>query len=97
MYAWARPEDIHFGLNYASSFVLPLQGLWNGIIYLAISWSTVRKALFERKERRPTLTGDNVRRKLSISPPIALGRSHTTSRLNNISANSDSMEELTAA
>ncbi|KAL4991606.1 hypothetical protein BDW68DRAFT_151603, partial [Aspergillus falconensis] len=29
VYAFIRPESSNFGLNYASSFVLPLQGFWN--------------------------------------------------------------------
>lgn len=93
----AHPEGVNFGLHYASSFVLPLQGFWNCVIYLSISWSAVKKALSQPKERRPTLTGDNIRRKLSISPPIALGRSHTTSRLHNLAVESESVEELTGA
>ncbi|KAJ5105101.1 hypothetical protein NUU61_002448 [Penicillium alfredii] len=38
VYALARPQDFSFGLNYASSFVLPLQGFWNSLIYVSISW-----------------------------------------------------------
>lgn len=38
VYALARPDDFSFGLNYASSFVLPLQGFWNSLIYVSISW-----------------------------------------------------------
>ncbi|CAG7934714.1 unnamed protein product [Penicillium salamii] len=38
VYAFARPDDYSFGLFYASSFVLPLQGFWNSLIYVSISW-----------------------------------------------------------
>ncbi|CEJ62116.1 hypothetical protein PMG11_10626 [Penicillium brasilianum] len=38
VYALARPDDFSFGLNYAASFVLPLQGFWNSLIYVNISW-----------------------------------------------------------
>jgi hypothetical protein len=31
------PEDMIFGLNYASGLVLPLQGFWNAIIYIFTS------------------------------------------------------------
>ena len=34
----ARPDEFSFGLNFASSFVLPLQGFWNSLIYVSISW-----------------------------------------------------------
>ncbi|KAL3469866.1 hypothetical protein BJX99DRAFT_240519 [Aspergillus californicus] len=37
-YAFAHPDRPNFGLNYASSFVLPLQGFWNSLIYVSISW-----------------------------------------------------------
>ncbi|KAJ5763122.1 CAMP receptor-like protein [Penicillium manginii] len=38
VYAFARPDEFSFGLNFASSFVLPLQGFWNSVIYVSISW-----------------------------------------------------------
>ncbi|KAJ5360032.1 hypothetical protein N7517_009223 [Penicillium concentricum] len=38
VYSLARPNDFNFSLNYASSFVLPLQGFWNSLIYVSISW-----------------------------------------------------------
>ncbi|KAL2003617.1 hypothetical protein VTN02DRAFT_3163 [Thermoascus thermophilus] len=38
VYSLARPVEDNFGLNYASGFVLPLQGFWNSLIYLSISW-----------------------------------------------------------
>ncbi|KAJ5794523.1 hypothetical protein N7457_001122 [Penicillium paradoxum] len=38
VYSLARPNDFSFSLNYASSFVLPLQGFWNSLIYTSISW-----------------------------------------------------------
>ncbi|KAB8234649.1 putative cAMP receptor-like protein [Aspergillus alliaceus] len=37
-YALAYPHTPNFALNYVSSFVLPLQGFWNSIIYTSISW-----------------------------------------------------------
>lgn len=36
-----------FGLNLASAVVLPLQGLWNAIIFFTASWSPLREALLE--------------------------------------------------
>lgn len=38
----ARPNEFSFGLNYTSSFVLPLQGFWNSLIYVSISWPAFR-------------------------------------------------------
>ncbi|KAF3395716.1 hypothetical protein F1880_007317 [Penicillium rolfsii] len=35
VYSLARPNDFSFGLNYTASFVLPLQGFWNSLIYVS--------------------------------------------------------------
>lgn len=32
-----RPNDVIFGLNLAAALVLPLQGFWNAVIYIATS------------------------------------------------------------
>lgn len=37
-----HPDDESFGLNVASAVVLPLQGVWNAIIYFSTSWATFR-------------------------------------------------------
>ncbi|OJJ08068.1 hypothetical protein ASPVEDRAFT_142955 [Aspergillus versicolor CBS 583.65] len=44
VYAFVYPEVSNFGLNYASSFVLPLQGFWNSLIYISISWRSFKSA-----------------------------------------------------
>lgn len=41
VYSLIYPNDTIFGLAFVSAFVLPLQGFWNSIIYIAVSWSTV--------------------------------------------------------
>jgi hypothetical protein len=38
-----RPHDFSFGLNLASAIVLPLQGLWNAIIFFSTSWPALRE------------------------------------------------------
>lgn len=38
-----RPQDFSFCLNFASSFVLPLQGFWNSLIYISISLPAFKK------------------------------------------------------
>ncbi|KAL2845777.1 hypothetical protein BJX68DRAFT_241554 [Aspergillus pseudodeflectus] len=52
VYALAHPDNLNFGLNYASSFVLPLQGFWNSLIYLSISWRSVKTA-YKNFRKRP--------------------------------------------
>lgn len=55
VYTLIRPDDFCFGLNYVSSFVLPLQGFWNSLIYVSISWpafKALRAELLYRVEFR---------------------------------------------
>jgi hypothetical protein len=33
-----HPERVSYGLTVASAFVLPLQGVWNAVIYFSTSW-----------------------------------------------------------
>lgn len=43
LYSLANKNEISFPLSVASGCVLPLQGVWNAIIYFTTSWSTVRE------------------------------------------------------
>ena len=55
LYGLARPGVINFPLNYISSFVFPLQGFWNSIVYIITSQSACRRLwnqLFSRNRRR---------------------------------------------
>jgi hypothetical protein len=38
VYTLVYPQRFNFGLNMASAVVLPLQGVWNCVIYCATSW-----------------------------------------------------------
>lgn len=40
-----HPNDVSFGLNVASAVVLPLQGVWNAIIYFSTSWATCKEEM----------------------------------------------------
>ncbi|KAI0593261.1 hypothetical protein F4775DRAFT_520874 [Biscogniauxia sp. FL1348] len=58
--------DASFGLNLASSVVLPLQGVWNAVIFFSTSWRTLREEARARRDRRRGLprgqrTADAVR------------------------------------
>ena len=46
IYTIVRPDKIIFGLNLAAALVLPLQGFWNAVIYMATSNFAV-KSLWE--------------------------------------------------
>ena len=52
VYTLFQPNETNFPLELTSSFVLPLQGFWNSLIYIAISWSSM-KALFHHFRRSP--------------------------------------------
>ncbi|KAK2051069.1 G-protein coupled receptor [Colletotrichum caudatum] len=43
VYEFVKPDDASFGLHVACATVLPLQGVWNAVIFLATNWSTFRK------------------------------------------------------
>ncbi|PLB33397.1 putative cAMP receptor-like protein [Aspergillus candidus] len=51
-YGIFHPGDFNFALNYVSSFVLPLQGFWNSIIYVSISWPAFKEAFARLKKDR---------------------------------------------
>ena len=60
LWALVNPNRVSFGLNYASSFLFPLQGLFNAIIYIITSrtacrelWSAIRNG--NRIARIPSL------------------------------------------
>ncbi|GAQ05182.1 hypothetical protein ALT_2503 [Aspergillus lentulus] len=41
VYALAASNHYVFGLSCASSFALPLQGFWNSLIYITVSWQAI--------------------------------------------------------
>jgi hypothetical protein len=47
VYSLVFPDKVSFGLSFASGLVLPLQGFWNTVIYVATSLPAC-KALFRR-------------------------------------------------
>lgn len=38
-----RPQDNSYGLNVATAIVLPLQGVWNAVIFFMTSWDTCKE------------------------------------------------------
>lgn len=51
VYTLIYPTRISFGLNIASAVVLPLQGMWNALIYFTTSWTGVREEIQNRWQR----------------------------------------------
>ena len=45
LYSLAHPDRLVFGLNYAETVVLPLQGFWNCCVYVITSQTAVRNLL----------------------------------------------------
>ncbi|KAH8700760.1 hypothetical protein BGW36DRAFT_292700 [Talaromyces proteolyticus] len=56
----ARPESMSFGLELASAIVLPLQGFWNSIIYIAISSSLITSFIRRRHHGHRSYTTNKV-------------------------------------
>jgi hypothetical protein len=42
VYTLRNPTQVSFALNVASAAVLPLQGVWNAVIYFTTSWKILR-------------------------------------------------------
>ena len=56
VYNLIYPQRFSFALNVASAVVLPLQGVWNAVIYFSTSWSIIREEYAAFCRRR--LSGD---------------------------------------
>lgn len=50
VYSLVLPHKASFELNYISGLVLPLQGFWNSIIYVSISWPAFEELLFPNRK-----------------------------------------------
>ncbi|KAI1335913.1 hypothetical protein F5Y15DRAFT_408836 [Xylariaceae sp. FL0016] len=46
------PNSYSFALNLAASVVLPLQGVWNAVIFYSTSWNALREGLREWRDCR---------------------------------------------
>ncbi|KAI6430931.1 hypothetical protein MCOR24_001736 [Pyricularia oryzae] len=55
VYNLVYPEQASYGLNLASAAVLPLQGVWNAVIYFSTSHKILREELEVVSSRRPVL------------------------------------------
>lgn len=51
LYSLTHGDKISFPLSVASGCVLPLQGVWNALIYFTTSWSTVREEATALKQK----------------------------------------------
>lgn len=71
-------DEYLFGLTYASSFVLPLQGFWNTVIYITVSWRSMKKLPHEISHldvhsMHPTLLAGKVQRRVSDTRFLHMG------------------------
>ncbi|KAJ9157888.1 G-protein coupled receptor [Pleurostoma richardsiae] len=55
VYTLVHPHRFSYGLNIAASIVLPLQGVWNAVIYFTTSWALVKEEWFDLAEKSATL------------------------------------------
>jgi len=51
IYSIAHPEGVNFGLSVIAAAVLPMQGIWNAVIYAATSWRQLKTAFKEIYDR----------------------------------------------
>lgn len=76
VYALSMSNQYLFGLTYASSFVLPLQGFWNTVIYITVSWRVFKlvPAQISRLETRslPTLLAGRLHRRIWNTPFVGI-------------------------
>ncbi|KZL82772.1 g-protein coupled receptor [Colletotrichum incanum] len=52
-----RRDESHFGLNVASATVLPLQGVWNAVIFFMTSWTVFKEEWKDMRGRRQIRLG----------------------------------------
>jgi hypothetical protein len=52
VYSLIHPTRTSYGLNLAGAIVLPLQGLWNAIIFAATSWNILKDEFGELRRGR---------------------------------------------
>lgn len=62
IYNIIRPNKVVFGLNLAAALVLPLQGFWNAVVYIATStfavkslWEDIREMCGTAKPQEPPI------------------------------------------
>ncbi|KAK3497420.1 uncharacterized protein B0T23DRAFT_311975 [Neurospora hispaniola] len=51
------PKDTSYPLNLASAVVLPLQGVWNAVIFAATTWVVLREEVDGAGGKKPTTQG----------------------------------------
>ncbi|KAM7202720.1 hypothetical protein V8F33_002646 [Rhypophila sp. PSN 637] len=47
VYTLMNPKSANFGLNLASAIVLPLQGVWNVVIYVLTTWEGLNEEVYK--------------------------------------------------
>ncbi|CAK7566159.1 MAG: hypothetical protein SEPTF4163_004095 [Sporothrix epigloea] len=63
VYTLVHPARNSYGLNIASAAVLPLQGVWNAVIYFSTSWNLLRQETSQAYAQRTWLQIFSHRRK----------------------------------
>ncbi|KAL2262222.1 hypothetical protein VTK26DRAFT_2103 [Humicola hyalothermophila] len=65
VYSLVHPDRTSYALNLASAIVLPLQGVWNAVIFAATSWNTLTEETYDLLSGRRWWSGSGPRRRLS--------------------------------
>jgi len=85
VYSVIHPGEISLGLEFASAFVLPLQGFWNALIYTTTSLPACR-AFWLQIRHRKRITGGGIRHNVFTE--------NREQRSNKMYLETDSMTEL---
>jgi hypothetical protein len=79
LYGCIKPNATNFGLNYAASFVFPLQAFWNAIVYIITSQSAFRELLSHLPFMKSRLTSSSTSSSSPSSGNNNNNRKRTTS------------------
>jgi hypothetical protein len=79
VYSYVHPGQISPGLEFASAFVLPLQGFWNGLIYATTSIPAC-KAFWREVTGRKVFKAKPLRRVSTFAPTNDVSRGPPGSR-----------------
>jgi len=86
IYTIIRPTDTVFGLNFAAALVLPLQGFWNAVIYMATSSFAVRCLWEDVKDACRPLSARPISARIG-QPPNAIHAVEFDDRASKVSSN----------
>ena len=74
VYSLVYPNRTSYALNLAGAIVLPLQGVWNAVIFAATTWAVLKEESRDLVSRASWWPGANARRRLSSVDELGGGQ-----------------------